>query len=42
MKISGHTNSRTFMRYVNQTEQMIYDIAIQLDEAELRRWTKRA
>jgi integrase len=31
MKISGHTQHKTFMRYVNQTEEGIYEIAMQLD-----------
>ncbi|MBK8464976.1 MAG: tyrosine-type recombinase/integrase [Chloracidobacterium sp.] len=33
MKISGHTQQRTFMRYVNQTEQSIMEIALKLDRA---------
>lgn len=33
MKISGHTQQKTFLRYVNQTEQSVYDIALQLDRA---------
>ena len=33
MKISGHTQQRTFMRYVNQSESSIYEIAIKLDAA---------
>jgi integrase len=33
MKISGHTQQRTFMRYVNQSESSIYDIAMKLDMA---------
>ena len=33
MKISGHTQQKTFMRYVNQTESSIYDIAMRLDAA---------
>jgi len=33
MKISGHTQQKTFMRYVNQTESSIYDIAMKLDQA---------
>jgi integrase len=32
MKISGHTQQRTFMRYVNQSESSIYDIAMKLDQ----------
>jgi hypothetical protein len=35
MKISGHTQQKTFMRYVNQTESSIYDIAVKLDNARL-------
>jgi hypothetical protein len=31
MKISGHTQQKTFMRYVNQTESSIYEIALRLD-----------
>lgn len=33
MKISGHTQQRTFLRYVNQTESSIRDIALALDRA---------
>lgn len=33
MKISGHTQQKTFMRYVNQTEQSVYEIALRLDSA---------
>jgi len=33
MKISGHTQQRTFLRYVNQTESSIRDIARALDRA---------
>lgn len=33
MKISGHTQQKTFLRYVNQTEGSIYDIAMRLDAA---------
>jgi integrase len=33
MKISGHSQMKTFMRYVNQTEASILDIAQQLDRA---------
>ena len=33
MKISGHTQSKTFLRYVNQSESSIYDIALKLDAA---------
>lgn len=33
MKISGHTQMKTFMRYVNQTESSIYDIAMKLSAA---------
>ena len=33
MKISGHTQQRTFMRYVNQSESSIYEIAMRLDRA---------
>ncbi|HVF47878.1 MAG TPA: site-specific integrase [Pyrinomonadaceae bacterium] len=32
MKISGHTQERTFMRYINQTKQSITDIARRLDQ----------
>lgn len=32
MKISGHTQQKTFLRYVNQNESSIYDIAIRLDQ----------
>ena len=33
MKISGHSQSRTFMRYVNQSENSITEIAYRLDRA---------
>jgi len=33
MKISGHTQQKTFMRYVNQTEVSIYEIALKRDAA---------
>ena len=33
MKISGHTQQKTFLRYVNQTENSIFEIAMQLDKA---------
>lgn len=33
MKISGHSQMKTFMRYVNQTEASILDIAKLLDRA---------
>lgn len=33
MKISGHTQMKTFMRYVNQSESSVYDIAMKLDKA---------
>jgi len=33
MKISGHTQMKTFMRYVNQTEESIFAIAQKLDKA---------
>jgi len=33
MKISGHSQQKTFLRYVNQTESSIYDIAMKLDRA---------
>ena len=33
MKISGHTQQKTFMRYVNQSESSIYEIALKLDAA---------
>ncbi len=33
MKISGHTQQKTFLRYVNQSENSIYEIAMQLDRA---------
>lgn len=33
MKISGHSQHKTFMRYVNQTEQSIFEIALRLDAA---------
>jgi integrase len=33
MKISGHTQSKTFMRYVNQSESSILEIARRLDMA---------
>jgi len=33
MKISGHTQQRTFLRYVNQSESSILDIARKLDRA---------
>lgn len=33
MKISGHSQMKTFLRYVNQTESSIYEIAMRLDAA---------
>lgn len=33
MKISGHTQMKTFFRYINQTKRSIYDIALKLDQA---------
>jgi len=33
MKISGHSQQKTFLRYVNQTESSICDIAMKLDRA---------
>mgnify|MGYP000550026651 CR=1 FL=1 len=33
MKIAGHTQQKTFLRYVNQSEQSVYEIAIKLDQA---------
>jgi len=33
MKISGHSQMKTFMRYVNQTESSILNIAMKLDKA---------
>lgn len=33
MKISGHTQLKTFLRYVNQTEASILEIALKLDQA---------
>lgn len=33
MKISGHTQSKTFLRYVNQSESSVYEIAMRLDAA---------
>jgi len=33
MKISGHTQQKTFLRYVNQSEASIFDIAMRLDQA---------
>ena len=33
MKISGHTQQRTFLRYVNQSESSVYEIALKLDKA---------
>lgn len=33
MKISGHTQQKTFLRYVNQTEVSIYEIALKRDAA---------
>lgn len=33
MKISGHTQQKTFLRYVNQSQQSVYDIALKLDAA---------
>lgn len=33
MKISGHTQQKTFMRYVNQSETSVYEIAMLLDRA---------
>ena len=33
MKISGHTQQKTFLRYVNQSESSLYDIALKLDQA---------
>lgn len=34
MKISGHSQIKTFLRYVNQTPESIYDIALKLDESQ--------
>ena len=31
MKISGHTQQKTFLRYVNQSEASIYELALRLD-----------
>ena len=33
MKISGHTQQKTFLRYVNQSEASVYEIALKLDAA---------
>jgi integrase len=33
MKISGHTQQKTFLRYVNQSESSVYEIAMRLDQA---------
>lgn len=33
MKISGHTQQKTFLRYVNQSESSVYEIAMKLDRA---------
>ena len=33
MKISGHTQYKTFLRYVNQSENSLYEIALRLDAA---------
>jgi integrase len=33
MKISGHTQQKTFLRYVNQSEDSVYEIAMILDRA---------
>lgn len=33
MKISGHSQQKTFLRYVNQSEQSVYEIALKLDAA---------
>ena len=33
MKISGHTQQKTFLRYVNQSEQSVFEIALKLDAA---------
>lgn len=33
MKISGHSQIKTFLRYVNQTPESIYDVAMRLDRA---------
>jgi len=33
MKISGHSQQKTFLRYVNQTESSVYDVAMMLDRA---------
>lgn len=33
MKISGHSQQKTFLRYVNQTESSVYEIALALDRA---------
>jgi integrase len=37
MKISGHLQLKTFMRYLNQTEENVYDLALQMDAAAERR-----
>jgi hypothetical protein len=34
MKISRHTQQKTFMRYVNPTEASIFEIAMKLDNAQ--------
>jgi integrase len=31
MKASGHSQMKTFLRYVNQSESAVYDLALQLD-----------
>ena len=33
MKVSGHTQHKTFLRYVNQSENSVYEIALRLDAA---------
>lgn len=33
MKITGHTQMKTFLRYVNQSESSVYEIALRLDRA---------
>lgn len=33
MKITGHSQMRTFLRYVNQSENSVYEIAMKLDRA---------
>jgi integrase len=33
MKASGHSQTKTFLRYVNQTETSVYEMAQKLDAA---------